>query len=150
MLHGMRTSRALRAAAAFLVLLGWVVLLRGLHLSPSPRPELDLEAGPAFGTTVEVYLPAIGLTAILVVLLPVGLLARRLWPAAALTAACLAGAFGLWVLTRSELLAHLPGLKGHLVAHTVLSAAALVLAGTAAMSARAASPRPGRVPVTSG
>jgi len=135
-----RTARSLGCVAATLVLVGWLVVLRGLYLlPPSPSPELDLEAGPAFGLSVEVYLPSVAVTVLLAVLLVVAVLPRPFAPAAALTAAAVSGSFAFWVLTRDALLTNRPGLGGHLVAATVLSAAALVVAATAAMSARAGS-----------
>ena len=136
----------MRATAALLVLLGWLAVLRGLYLlPPSTRPELDLEAGPAFGVTVEVYRPAMAIAAFLIVLLPVGVIARRLGPAAVVAAASVSGAFGLWVLTRNELLDYRPGLSGHLWVGAALSATALVVACAAAMASRDASPGLGSV-----
>jgi hypothetical protein len=118
----------LRTLAASLVLLGWLVVLRGLYfLTPSSRPELDLEAGPSFAVNLAVYLPSMALTVVLLVLLPVAVTATRVGAATVTAAAGITGAFGLWVLTQDALLDYLPGLSGHLWGGVALSGTALVV-----------------------
>jgi len=122
-------ASALQTLAGFLVLLGWLVTVRGLYfLSPSPRPELDLEAGPAFAMNVMVYLPSLAITVLLLVVLAVTVATRRLGPVTVVATAGVVFAFCLWVLTQDALLGFLPGLGGHLWSGVALSGTALVVA----------------------
>ncbi len=134
---------AFRALALLPVVLGWLVVLRGLFLLPaSADPALDLDAGASFGLNVAVYLPAVVLTAALLVAVPVALTARA-WRVVVLLTAVTTGAFGLWVLAHDDLTAYLPGLAG--------SAQVAVALGTAGLLAAAVVPRRdvGEAPVRS-
>lgn len=140
MLAGMRAASQLRIFATLLVLAAWVVVLRGLYFtSPSPRPELDLEAGGGFAAAFEVSLPGMGITLLLLGLLPVGLFARHVGSLAAAMAGGITLAFGFWVLTRGYLLDYLPALDLHLWFNIGLSALAIPLAVLAGLTHREAS-----------
>lgn len=143
MLAGMRAASQLRIFATLLVLVAWVVVVRGLYYtSPSPRPELDLEGGGGFAANLEVYLPSMGITLLLLALLSVGLFARHVGSLAAAMAGGLTLAFGFWVLTRRYLLDYLPALDLHLWFNIGLSAIAILIAVLAGLTYREASQAP--------
>lgn len=110
-----------------LVLVGWVALLRGLYSSPaSDDPALDLDAGSSFAVNVDVYLPALALTAMLVLAMPVTL-AVRAGSVVGVIAALATGGFAIWTFSHHDLLAYLPGLSDALWLTGGLSIAAVLL-----------------------
>lgn len=112
-----------------LVLAGWTLVLRGLYLLPASQdPGLDLDAGASFDLNLSVYLPAVLLSVLLVVALPIAVGRRgAVLLSAALATATLA--FALWVLNRQELTSHIPGLASSLWGAAGLSATALLVCG---------------------
>ena len=107
-------AKALGVVGLLLLSAAWVVVLRGLFLLPvSNSPELDLEAGPAFAINISVYLPALALSLLLLVALPVSVAAGR-GAAVGAVAGLAVSVFALWVLTQHALLDYFPGLTAAL------------------------------------
>lgn len=144
----MGTAQAMRTAGILIVLAGWLAVFRGLYLLPtSPRPEFDLEAGSGFGVTMEVYLPALMITVLLLLILTVGAIAREVGLAVVMVGV-MTLTFEFWTLTRSELLDYLPGLTTHLWLSIAFNGTALIIVGLAAMVDREGSPE-AQMPSTS-
>ncbi len=125
----MGVERFVRVVAALLVVGGWAALLAGLYLQPvSPNPELDLEAGGSFAAGLTVYLPALALSAALLVAVLLLVLAGRSVGSAFGTGAGLVVAlFAWWVSAQDYLLAYIPGLSPLLGPAALLGAAASVV-----------------------
>jgi hypothetical protein len=115
----MRAASQLRIFATLLVLAAWAVVLRGLY-----------------------FLPALGITLLLIGLLLVGLRARHVGSLAAGMAACLTLAFGFWTLTQDVVLDILPGLDLHLWFNIGLSSTAILIAVLGSLTGREASGAP--------
>ncbi len=104
-----------RWTGAALAAAGWVVVLAALWFTPPTADQTrDLEAGGGFAASVEVYLPALVLSAGLLAVLVVGAALRRPDVAALVTGGTTA-AFAGWVVSRDYLVAYLPGLVLQLV-----------------------------------
>lgn len=117
----------LRVLAVLPLVMAWIALLRGLYfLTPSSDPMLDLEAGPGFAVTVEVYLPSMLLGCLVLVGIPLMFL-KGVGTVMGIISAAGTGLFTLWVARSEELLNYLPGLGTSLLITVVLSVLALML-----------------------
>ena len=144
----MGTAQALRTAGILIVLIGWLVVFRGLYLLPvPPRQEFDLEAGSGFGVTMEVYVPALMITVLLMLILTVGAISHEVG-LSVVRVGVMTLTFEFWTLTRSELLDYLPGLTTHLWLSIALHGTALSVVGLASAVAREGSPGAGLPPTS--
>lgn len=130
------SGTVLKVGGLLVVAAGWAAVLRGLFLLPvSPDPRLDLEAGPAFAINVAVYLPAVVLTVLLVVAVPVAAATSR-GSEIGLAASALVAAFIWWAMVQEPLLLYVPGLRS-----TLLIAAGLVVVGMVVLAVALATRR---------
>ncbi|MCK9823005.1 hypothetical protein NOCD_05860 [Nocardioides cavernae] len=118
---------ATRAGATALLLGGWAVLLRGLYLLPRTTvPEYDLEAGGRFAMSIDVYLPALALSLLLLVVGPFVVL-RRHGSIGGVAASATAAVFLGWVSQQDALQSYVPDLDGAILMAFGLVAAAFFL-----------------------
>ena len=118
---------ATRAGATALLLGGWAVLLRGLYLLPrTTGPEYDLEAGGRFAMSIDVYLPALALSLLLLVVGPFVVL-RRHGSIGGVAASATAAVFLGWVSQQDALQSYVPDLDGAILMAFGLVAAAFFL-----------------------
>ena len=118
---------ATRAGATALLLGGWAVLLRGLYLLPrSTVPEYDLEAGGRFAMSIDVYLPVLALSLLLLVAAPFVVL-RRHGSIGGVAASATAAVFLGWVSQQDALQSYVPDLDGAVFVAFGLVAAAFFL-----------------------
>ena len=116
-----------RWTAAALAAAGWLVVLHALCFrTPSTDPALDLDAGGAFALNVDVYLPALGLSLVLLAVLVVGAAVRRPDVVALVLGLTTAG-FAGWTLRQDVLRAYLPGLTSELLVGGSVGLVALML-----------------------
>jgi hypothetical protein len=110
-----------------LLLGGWAVLLRGLYLLPrSTVPEYDLDAGGRFAMSIDVYLPALALSLLLLVAAPFVVL-RRHGSIGGAAASATAAVFLGWVSQQDALQSNVPDLDGAILVAFGLVAAAFFL-----------------------
>lgn len=118
----------LRLTAVAVATAAWAVVVHGLwFLDPTSDPTRDLEAGGGFAATIDVYLPAAGLSVLFAITMLLGARGRRMDVAAAVVGVvtvCFCGS----VLRRDYLLDYAPGLSVDLWAGSGLAALALLLA----------------------
>ncbi|KQV69787.1 hypothetical protein ASC64_08160 [Nocardioides sp. Root122] len=106
---------------------GWAVLLRGLYLLPRTTvPEYDLEAGGRFAMSIDVYLPALALSLLLLVVGPFVVL-RRHGSIGGVAASATAAVFLGWVSQQDALQSYVPDLDGAILMAFGLVAAAFFL-----------------------
>ena len=118
---------ATRAGATALLLGGWAVLLRGLFLLPRTTvPEYDLEAGGRFAMSIDVYLPALALSLLLLVVGPFVVL-RRHGSIGGVAASATAAVFLGWVSQQDALQSYVPDLDGAILVAFGFVAAAFFL-----------------------
>ena len=118
---------ATRAGATALLLGGWAVLLRGLYLLPrSTVPEYDLDAGGRFAMSIDVYLPALALSLLLLVAAPFVVLLRR-GSIGGVAASATAVLFLVRVAQHDTLQSYVPQLDGAILMAFGLVAAAFFL-----------------------
>ena len=118
---------ATRAGATALLLGGWAVLLRGLYLLPhSTVPEYDLDAGGRFAMSIEVYIPALALSLLLLVAGPFVVL-RRHGSIGGVAATATAVVFLGWVSQHHVLQSYVPQLDGAVFVAFGLVAAAFFM-----------------------
>ncbi|GAB3083883.1 hypothetical protein [Pedococcus soli] len=123
----MGVRKLLGSLGLVLLCAAWGVLLFGLFgLPASDDPMVELEAGPSFAINLEVYLPAIVLTLVLL-LAVLAVLRDRAATAVGIGAALVAGAFAAWVLNEEPLLDYLPQLRSTLLFSGGLSMLSLLL-----------------------
>ncbi|KRE93522.1 hypothetical protein ASG76_13790 [Nocardioides sp. Soil774] len=116
-----------RWTAAALAAAGWLVVLHALCFrTPSTDPALDLDAGGAFALNVDVYLPAFGLSLVLLAVLVVGAAVRRPDVVALVLGLTTAGLAG-WTLRQDLLRAYFPGLTAELLVGASIGMLALML-----------------------
>ena len=117
----------MRASGLLLAVGAWALLLRGLFLlPPAEDPSVDLDAGTSFEINIDVYLPAIALTVLLLVVLPF-VAVMRLGSLLGIGACLISAGYAMWVDAHHQLLEYIPALSSALRLAGGLSAAGLLL-----------------------
>ncbi len=117
--------------SAVVAFAGWIVVLCGLRLAPvSVDQEVDLEGGGSFAAAFSVYLPALGIT-VLVVGVAIYVAVTRAWTTAALVVSAMTAVWSVWTLSQGYVMDHRPTLDGYIWTGLALAATATLLATSA-------------------